>query len=101
MKLYVGNVDFKATEDHLGELFAKYGDVDSVKIITDKFTGRSKGFAFIEMNNDEEAKKALESLNGYELNNRGLNVTEARPKEDNYSKGGSSNNRGGGYNNRY
>ncbi|HYG15080.1 MAG TPA: RNA-binding protein [Bacteroidia bacterium] len=108
MKLFVGNVDFKATEDQLANLFADYGDVNSVKIITDKVTGRSKGFAFIEMDNDDQAEQAIENLNGYEFNSRALAVSKAIPREDKPQGGGrgnyGNNNRGGGgynRNNRY
>jgi len=65
MNIYVGNVDFKATEEQLSDLFAEYGEVTSVKIITDKLSGRSKGFAFVEMANDDEGQAAIEALNGY------------------------------------
>jgi RNA recognition motif-containing protein len=82
MNIYVGNVAFTATENQLSDLFAEYGEVTSVKIITDKFTGRSKGFAFVEMTNDTEANEALNALNGLDINGRNLNVTEARPKEE-------------------
>lgn len=103
MNIYVGNVAFTATENQLSDLFAEYGEVSSVKIITDKFTGRSKGFAFVEMPNDSEANEALNALNGLEINGRNLNVTEARPKEDrprnDYHGGG--NDRGNGGSRRY
>jgi len=101
MNLYVGNVDFKVSEDQISELFITYGEVSSVKIITDKFTGRSKGFCFVEMANDTEAQEAIEKLNGYEMNSRQLNVTQARPKTDNRDGGYNKNrNDRGGYNNR-
>jgi RNA recognition motif-containing protein len=102
MNIYVGNVAFTATENQLSDLFAEYGEVNSVKIITDKFTGRSKGFAFVEMPNDSEANEALNALNGLEINGRNLNVTEARPKEDrprnDYRGGGDRGNGGNGGN---
>lgn len=105
MNIYVGNVAFTATENQLSDLFAEYGEVSSVKIITDKFTGRSKGFAFVEMPNDSEATEALNALNGLEINGRNLNVTEARPKEDrprnDYRGGGDRGNGGNGGNRRY
>jgi len=105
MNIYVGNVAFTATENQLSDLFAEYGEVNSVKIITDKFTGRSKGFAFVEMPNDSEANEALNALNGLEINGRNLNVTEARPKEDrprnDYRGGGDRGNGGNGGNRRY
>jgi RNA recognition motif-containing protein len=106
MNIYVGNVAFTATENQLSDLFAEYGAVNSVKIITDKFTGRSKGFAFVEMPNDSEANEALNALNGLEINGRNLNVTEARPKEErprsDYRGGGNDRGgNGGGGNRRY
>lgn len=82
MNIYLGNVDFKVSENQLSDLFAEYGEVKSVKIITDKLTGRSKGFAFIEMPNDAEAKEAISNLNGYSLNNREISVSVARPREE-------------------
>ncbi len=87
MNIYVGNVNYQATEDMLRNLFEQYGEVSSVKIITDKVSGRSKGFAFVEMDNDDEAREAIENLNGKEFSSRELTVNEARPKENN---GGSS-----------
>lgn len=99
MNIYVGNVDFKATEDQLSDLFAEYGEVTSVKIITDKVTGRSKGYAFVEMANDADGKAAVKALNGYVLNNREMSVSEARPREENRSFRNREDNRG--YNRRY
>jgi RNA recognition motif-containing protein len=83
MNIYVGNVNYQATEDMLRNLFEQYGEVSSVKIITDKVSGRSKGFAFVEMDNDDEAREAIENLNGKEFSSRELTVNEARPKENN------------------
>ncbi len=80
LKLYVGNLSYNAKEEDLNTLFAKYGNVQSVSVITDKFTSRSKGFAFVEMSSVEEAQKALE-LNGTEFLGRNITVSEARPKE--------------------
>jgi RNA recognition motif-containing protein len=99
MNIYVGNVDFKATEEQLSDLFAEYGEVTSVKIITDKLSGRSKGFAFVEMATDEDGKAAIEALNGYNLNDREMSVSVARPREENKSFRGRDDNRG--YNRRY
>jgi RNA recognition motif-containing protein len=82
MNIYVGNLDYKITEDELANHFAEFGEVTSSRIITDKFSGRSKGFGFIEMSNDEEAKKAIENLNGASINNRNAVVNEARPREE-------------------
>lgn len=106
MNIYLGNVDFKVKEEQLTDLFTEYGEVKSVKVITDKLTGRSKGFAFVEMPNDEEAQEAISNLNGYMLNNRELSVSVARPKEDRKpfrnDYGGGRNNGGnrGGYDRR-
>jgi RNA recognition motif-containing protein len=84
MNIYVGNLSFKVSENELEELFKEFGTVESVKIITDKFSGRSKGFGFITMENDDEAKKAIESLNGTSFKDRDLAVNEARPKRTDY-----------------
>lgn len=82
MKLYVGNMSYSTSEADLKEAFGAFGTVDSVNIITDRDSGRPKGFAFVEMNNDDEAKAALEALNGKEIGGRTLVVNEARPRED-------------------
>jgi len=84
MNIYVGNLDFKVDEDDLQKVFEEYGTVSSTKIITDKFTGRSKGFGFIEMDDDESANKAISELNGSQFENRDLVVNEARPRKTNY-----------------
>ncbi|WP_028974570.1 RNA recognition motif domain-containing protein [Spirochaeta cellobiosiphila] len=81
-KLYVGNMNFKVVEDDLGELFAQYGDVENVKIITDRETYRSKGFGFVEMAQQEEAEKAIQELNEAEWMDRKLVVNLAREKND-------------------
>ena len=78
-KMYVGNLAFQSTEDDIQKLFSEYGEVLSVNLITDRETGRSRGFAFVEMN-DEEAKSAMESLDGTELDGRSLRVNEAKPR---------------------
>ena len=78
-KLYVGNLSFSTTEQSLQEKFAEFGDVESAKIITDRDTGRSKGFGFVEMATDEAAESAISSLNGTEFEGRTLTVNEARP----------------------
>jgi len=87
MNLYIGNLDYSIKEEQLKELFEEFGEVTSAKIITDKFTGRSKGFGFVEMANDSEGKSAISSLNGKSINSRDMVVSEARPKpeNDNYS----------------
>ncbi len=80
-KLYVGGIPYSTTEENLRAAFAQAGAVESVKIITDKFTGRSRGFAFVEMSGDEDAKKAIEMWNGKEFEGRTIVVNEARPLE--------------------
>jgi len=84
MNIYVGNLDFKAEESDLESLFAEFGTVESAKIIMDKYSGRSKGFGFVIMDNDDEAKKAIEELNGKSFKNRDMVVNEARPRRENY-----------------
>ncbi len=78
-KMYVGNLAFQSTEDDIQKLFGEYGEVLSVNLITDRETGRSRGFAFVEMN-DDEAKTAMETLDGTELDGRSLRVNEAKPR---------------------
>lgn len=80
-KLYVGNLPYSATEGSLAELFARFGTVESVTIVTDRDTGRSKGFGFVEMATDGEAADAIHRMNGSELDGRRLTVSEARPRE--------------------
>lgn len=80
MNIYVGNLSYKVEENELRQLFEEYGEVASVNIITDKYSGRSKGFAFIEMNDEEQAKKAIEELNQKELDGRQIVVNVARPR---------------------
>ena len=87
-KLYVGSLPYEVTNDQLKELFSKAGVVDSVNVFTDSFSGRSKGFGFIEMSTDEEAVKAIEMFNGYALGGRSIVVNEARPKPE-YKSGDS------------
>jgi len=86
-KIFVGNLDFSATEDSIRSLFATYGNVDSVNLVTDRDTGRSRGFAFVEMA-EADADKAIKALNGTNLGGRALNVNEARPKVDRAGGGG-------------
>lgn len=78
--IFVGNLNFKTSEDALRKLFESYGPVDRVTILTDRETGRSRGFAFVEMSNAEEGDKAITALNGTELEGRTLNINEAKPK---------------------
>jgi len=80
MNMYVGNLSYDMSEENLRSEFAEYGEVQSAKIITDKFTGRSRGFGFVEMNSDDEGKKAMEELNGKDFEGRELVVNEARPR---------------------
>ncbi len=80
MNIYVGNLDFKVNENDLKEIFGEYGTVASVKIIIDKYSGKSKGFGFVEMENQSEGKKAIDELNGATLENRALKVNESKPK---------------------
>ena len=82
MNLYVGNLSYEMSEENLRNEFAEYGEVKSVKIITDRDTGRSRGFGFVEMNSDGEGKKAMEALNGKDFEGRELIVNEARPREE-------------------
>ena len=84
MNIYVGNLDYKVTEDDLENVFSKYGSVSSSSVITDKYSGRSKGFGFITMDNDDEAKKAIEELNETQLESRNIVVNEAKPRKSNY-----------------
>lgn len=81
MKIYVGNMSYEVQEDDLRQAFGKFGQVDTVTIINDKFSGRSKGFGFVEMSSKEEGQAAIEGLNGKDLKGRALNVNEARPQE--------------------
>lgn len=101
MKLYVGNLSYNAGEEELRELFSQYGTVESVAVITDRDTGRSKGFAFVEFNNDQEAQNAISGLNGKEVSGRSLTVSPARPKSEGGGNRGSYGGGGGGRRNRY
>jgi len=82
MNIYVGNLSYDAGENDIRKVFEEYGSVESVKIIIDRMTDRSKGFGFVEMTNDDEARKAIDELNGVEHFDRALKVNEARPRED-------------------
>jgi len=94
-KLYVGSLAYSITDDKLKEIFAEVGTVTSAQVILDRDTNQSKGFGFVEMSTEDEAKEAIKTLNGKEVDGRALMVNEARPKEDRSSGGG-----GGGFNNR-
>lgn len=95
-KLYVGNLSFSVTEDALSDLFAQAGTVESVRVITDRETGRSKGFGFVEMSTDEEAETAISQFNGKEFEGRPMTVNEARPQEPRRGGGGGGFGGGGG-----
>jgi RNA recognition motif-containing protein len=96
MKLYVGNLSYEVTEEDLKQSFEQFGQVESVAIITDKFTGKSKGFGFVEMASKAEGQSAIDGLNGKELKGRTLNVNEARPRtESRGGRGGYGGGRGG------
>lgn len=98
-KLYVGNLAFQTTSQELQELFAQAGTVESASVVEDRDTGRSRGFAFVEMSTKEEAASAIEQLNGKEVGGRALKVNEAKPRENRGGGGGRGfgGNRGGGY----
>lgn len=112
-RIFVGSLPYNTTSDELNQLFSKFGAVSSANVISDKFTGRSRGFGFVEMQSDEEAQKAISELNGYQMDGRALAVSVAKPREERsdrrpYSGGGNDYNRGssnfshnrGGSNNR-
>lgn len=80
--IFVGNLSFRTTEDEVRALFAAYGTVDRVNLITDRDTGQPRGFGFVEMSNDAEADRAIAELNGRQVGGRAINVNEARPKEE-------------------
>ncbi len=92
-KLYVGGLPYSVTEDKLQEIFSAHGTVESARVITDRFTGRSRGFGFVEMSSEEDAQTAIDSLNGSDLDGRSLTVNEARPQEN---RGGGGGGGGGG-----
>jgi RNA recognition motif-containing protein len=94
-KIYVGNLSYDTQDSDLQQLFAQYGTVTSARVVTDRDTGRSKGFGFVEMGSDAEAEAAISALNGQEVGGRALTVNEARPKES--SGGGRGGFGGGGY----
>ena len=94
-KLYVGNLAYSVTSDDLQQLFAQAGKVESVAVISDKFSGQSKGFGFVEMSSPAEAAKAISTLDGTELKGRNIKVNEARPKEGGFGGGGGGGGGGG------
>jgi len=101
MNIYVSNLSFNVQDEDLRAFFAEYGEVSSAKVILDKETRRSRGFGFVEMPNDDEAKKAIEELNGGTVEGRAINVTEARPREERSNGGGGNNRRSFSSNSRW
>ena len=103
MNIYVSNLSFNVQDEDLKEFFTEYGEVSSAKVITDKFTGKSRGFGFVEMSDDEAAKKAIAELDQATVEGRSIRVMEAKPKEEKPARtgggGGFRGNGGGGYNN--
>lgn len=94
MNIYVGNLAFAITDDELRQAFEAFGKVDTATIIKDKYSGQSKGFGFVEMPSGDEARAAIEGLNGKDMKGRNLNVNEARPRAE--KRGGGGGGRGGG-----
>jgi RNA recognition motif-containing protein len=88
MNIYVGNLPYSVTDADLRETFAQYGSVDQVNLITDKFSGESKGFGFVEMNNNSEADAAIKGLNGTDLKGRNITVNQAKPRSERSGGGG-------------
>lgn len=95
-KLYVGGLPYSTTEQQLSELFSQHGSVASAKVITDKFTGQSRGFGFVEMSTDGEAQKAITAMNGTQMDGRTITVNEAKPQEKRTGGGGFGGGGGGG-----
>ena len=93
MKIYVGNLAFETTEAEVNELFSQHGEVNDVTLITDRETGRSRGFCFVEMRNEQNARDAIGALDGTEFGGRNIKVNEARPREDRKGGGGGRRNR--------
>ena len=96
MEIYVGNLSYGTSEDGLNELFANHGAVRQVKIITDRDSGRSRGFGFVSMDNDQEAQAAIDAINGHEFDGRALVVNQSRERKPREGGGGGNFNRGGG-----
>ncbi len=94
-KLFVGNLPYSTTNDELTNMFLAFGQVASATVVTDKFSGRSKGFGFVEMDNDDEAQKAIADLNGKDMGGRAMVVSVARPREERPDRGPRDNYRGG------
>jgi cold-inducible RNA-binding protein len=95
MRIYVGNLSYETSDESLRDAFEAYGQVESATVITDKYSGRSRGFGFVEMPEKSEAMAAIEGLNGTELDNRSLTVNEARPRQDRGGRGRGGRDRGG------
>jgi RNA recognition motif-containing protein len=96
MNIYVSNLSFNVTDEDLQDYFAEYGEVSSAKVITDKFTGKSRGFAFVEMPDDAAAQKAIQELDGASVDGRTIGVSVAKPREDR-GNGNGGNRNGGGF----
>ena len=96
MNIFVAKLDYSTTSETLEDVFSQYGEVSSAKVIFDRETGRSKGFGFVEMPNDDDARTAIQDLNDAELDGRTIVVKEARPREDRGGRGGYGGGRGGG-----
>jgi RNA recognition motif-containing protein len=90
-KLYVGGLPFSVTDDQLKTIFESHGTVESAKVITDRYTDKSRGFGFVEMSSQQEAEQAIKALNGTELEGRSLKVNESKPREDRSGSGGARN----------
>jgi RNA recognition motif-containing protein len=97
-KLYVGGLPYSVTDEQLEQLFTPHGTVESARVVTDRYTDRSRGFGFVEMSTQEEAEKAIQALNGTSLEGRSLTVNLSKPREERPRSGGSG---GGGYRNRW
>ena len=95
MKIFVGNLSFQSTDDTIRSLFSAHGQVDDVAVVTDRDTGRPRGFGFVTMPNDGEAQAAIDAINGRDVDGRTLNVNEARPRENSGGGGGGGGGRGG------
>jgi cold-inducible RNA-binding protein len=93
MNIYIGNLSFETTEDQLRQAFEGYGEVSTVNIVTDRNSGKPRGFAFVEMSEKDDATEAINGLNGQELDGRSLNVNEAKPREQRNNRGGNGYNR--------
>jgi RNA recognition motif-containing protein len=96
MNIYIGNLSYDTTEDELREAFESFGEVANVNILSDKYSGKPRGFAFVEMSDKSQAEAAINGLNGKELKGRALNVSEARPRTEDGGGGGGRGGRGGG-----